>query len=730
MESKDNSQDIDVQLYWLILKRRWQWLLGILLVSIGLSGFFILKQKPQYRAEGMLLFKSDRISSLTKVGEKIGDLESLMQQGNPLETQALILGSKPLLKEVINSLGLKDKKGQLLEAEDLKIKVEPIVGTDVLKASYTSENPKVAASVVNELMRVFVERNIQSNRTQVFAAGDFLKKQLPASRQELEQSAEALRKFKDQYKVIELPQEASAAINNMAQLDEQINQASATLAEATAKGNELGEKLNLQKSQAVEITSLSQIPGVQETLGDLQKVQAKLVTEKSRYRDNHPSIVNLKEEEAGLNALLKQRTQQVLGSQQISPRSLQIGKIKEDLANQYIQINAESLGLKQKIQTLSLIRSNYQKDLARMPNLEKNLGLLERKLNVAQENYKNLATRLQEIQVAEKQTIGNARVVEPALVPKKAVLSKMTLILLGGGVFSGLLLGMAVAFFIDLIDNSLKTVKETQSFFGYTILGLIPKFEPSNKSVAVNLMGDEVSNRVIMASSPQTVIHKAYQMLQANLKFISHRKVQTIVVTSSVADEGKSEVSANLAAVMAQTGRHVLLIDADMRQPMQHHLWGLINSVGLSNLIVDRDESLKAVQKITKNLSILTAGVQPPNPLALIDSDRMTSLIHAFSREYDYVIFDTPPLVDNADAAVLGKMVDGVLLVTRPGVVNSPGATAAKSLLERSEANVLGMIANAVNIKQEPDSYFYYSQRREGKVTKNTKVGTEQWVYK
>jgi len=730
MESKDNSQDIDVQLYWLILKRRWQWLLGILLVSIGLSGFFILKQKPQYRAEGMLLFKSDRISSLTKVGEKIGDLESLMQQGNPLETEALILGSKPLLKEVINSLGLKDKKGQLLEAEDLKIKVEPIVGTDVLKASYTSENPKVAASVVNELMRVFVERNIQSNRTQVFAAGDFLKKQLPASRQELEQSAEALRKFKDQYKVIELPQEATAAINNMAQLDEQINQASAALAEATAKGNELGEKLNLQKSQAVEITSLSQIPGVQETLGDLQKVQAKLVTEKSRYRDNHPSIVNLKEEEAGLNALLKQRTQQVLGSQQISPRSLQIGKIKEDLANQYIQINAESLGLKQKIQTLSLIRSNYQKDLARMPNLEKNLGLLERRLNVAQENYKNLATRLQEIQVAEKQTIGNARVVEPALVPKKAVLSKMTLILLGGGVFSGLLLGMAVAFFIDLIDNSLKTVKETQSFFGYTILGLIPKFEPSNKSVAVNLMGDEVSNRVIMASSPQTVIHKAYQMLQANLKFISHRKVQTIVVTSSVADEGKSEVYANLAAVIAQTGRHVLLIDADMRQPMQHHLWGLINSVGLSNLIVDRDESLKAVQTITKNLSILTAGVQPPNPLALIDSDRMTSLIHAFSREYDYVIFDTPPLVDNADAAVLGKMVDGVLLVTRPGVVNSPGATAAKSLLERSEANVLGMIANAVNIKQEPDSYFYYSQRREGKVRKNTKVGTEQWVYK
>jgi polysaccharide biosynthesis transport protein len=730
MESKDNSRDIDVQLYWLILKRRWQWLLGILLVSIGLSSFFILKQKPQYRADGMLLFKSDRISSLTKVGEKIGDLESLMQEGNPLETQAIILSSKPILKEVINSLALKDKKGKLLEAEALKVKVEPIVGADVLKVSYTSDNPKVAASVINETMRIFVDKNIQSNRTQVFAAGDFLKKQLPSARQELEQTAEALRKYKDQYKVIELPQEAAAAINNMAQLDEQINQATASLAEATAKGNELGEKLNLQKNQAVEITSLSQIPGVQETLGDLQKVQAKLVALKSRYRDNHPSIANLKEEEAGLNALLNQRTQAVIGRQQISPRSLQIGKIKEDLANQYVQIKAESLGLQKKIETLSGIRTSYQQKLQIMPNLEKNLGLLERRLNVAQENYKNLATRLQEIQVAEKQTIGNARIVEPALVPTKAILSKMTLLLLGGGVFSGLLLGMAVAFFIDLIDNSLKTVKETQTFFGYTILGLIPKFELSQKSISLNLMGDEVSSRVIMASSPQTVIHKAYQMLQANLKFISHRKVQSIVITSSVADEGKSEVSANLAAVIAQTGRKVLLVDADMRQPVQHHLWGLINSVGLSNLIVDHDNSLKKIQTITNNLSILTAGVQPPNPLALIDSERMNYLINAFSREYDYIIFDTPSLVDNADAAVLGKMVDGVLLVTRPGVINSPGATAAKSLLERSEANILGMIANAVNIKQEPDSYFYYSQRREGKVTKNTKVGTEQWVYK
>ncbi|WP_414458045.1 CpsD/CapB family tyrosine-protein kinase [Fischerella thermalis] len=201
-------------------------------------------------------------------------------------------------------------------------------------------------------------------------------------------------------------------------------------------------------------------------------------------------------------------------------------------------------------------------------------------------------------------------------------------------------------------------------------------------------------------------------MLQANLKFISHRKVRKIVVTSSVTAEGKSEVSANLAAVIAQSGKRVLLVDADMRKPTQHHLWGLINSVGLSHLLVDQGVFSQAVQKVTEFLAVLTAGVIPPNPLALIDSEGMTSLVDIFAENYDYVIFDTPPLAGIADAAVLGKMADGILLVTRPGVLDAPSA-AAKSLLERSEANVLGIVANAVNAKQEPSSYFYYSNLRD-----------------
>ncbi|MER3491828.1 MAG: lipopolysaccharide biosynthesis protein [Mastigocladus sp. ERB_26_2] len=713
METNSYTQEAEIQQYLLILQRRWRLITAIILASIGLSGSALFMQKPEYQADGILLFKSDRTSSLTKVGEKIGDLEALMREGNPLETQAVIVNSHPMLQEVITALQLKDDQGKLIDPELLKVNVKPIVGTDVLRVSYASNDPELAAAVVNQLMKSYVENNIQTNRAQVSAAGEFIKEQLPTSRQELERAAEALRQFKIQNKVIQLAEESTAAIDIISKLDQEINQVKAALADVSAQEQQIASQLNVSENQAVTVTSLSQIPGVQEVLTELQKVQTKLANARAIYTEVHPTITDLKNQQATLNSLLQQRTQEYSGIPIVSPGKLQIGKIREELTDKYVEFKAERQGLEKKIRTLSNIRANYQQQLAMMPSLEKKQQALERRLEAAKTGYENLVTRLQEIQVAEKQTIGNARIVQPAKIPKKPVISKTKILLAGGSIFAGVLLSIAAAFFVDLIDRSLKTVKETETFFGYTLLGLIPKYKLNNPVSGVQEIEAGVYPQVITTTSPRTVVHEAYQMLQANLKFISHRKVRKIVVTSSVTAEGKSEVSANLAAVIAQSGKRVLLVDADMRKPTQHHLWGLINSVGLSHLLVGQGVLSQAVQKVTEFLAVLTAGVIPPNPLALIDSEGMTSLVDIFAENYDYVIFDTPPLAGIADAAVLGKMADGILLVTRPGVLDAPSAAAAKSLLERSGANVLGIVANAVNAKQEPSSYFYYSNLRD-----------------
>ncbi len=725
MENQNHPEEIDVQKYLLVLKRRWLIASIVFAGFAGFAGFNWITQKPDYEATGKLLFRADNTSSLTGAGKDIGHLESIKREANPLDTQAIILQSEPIIKEVVKSLDLKEKNGQPLNPDSISVSTGSIVGTDIMRVSYTSDNPELAIKVVNNVMSAYIKQNIYSNSSEAIAARKFIEKQLPGAETELNNATRELRDFKQNNQVIELKEETLKAVDIINEIDKELAEAKSDFAEISAREKQVSRQVNLPLNKAIDITSLSQVKGVQEVLSELQKVQTELTTLRTTRTNAHPSIVDLEQKEAALNNLLQRRTVESLGYQaSIAPSSLQIGKVKQDLAAEFVNLNSQRLGLAQKIESLSQLRNMYKQRTENIPNLERKQNQLEQRLSIAQKSYENLKARLEEIKLAENQTVGNASIVEKAKkVHASPQAQKKRFLITFGSLGVGLLLSIGSAYFVDLIDRRLKTAKEAENLFGYTLLGLIPKFDTNNNISTVDDKITGVSERVIVATSPRTVIHEAYQMLQANLKFISlDKKVRSIVVTSSVTGEGKTEVAANLAAVMAQVGRRVLLIDADMRQPSQHHLWGLINSIGLSNVMVGENELENAVQKITENLSVLSAGVMPPNPLALIDSERMTNFIEMLSMNYDYIVFDTPPLVGTAETAVLSQMVDGVLVVVRPGLVNSASVNAAKSLLERSEANVLGIIANGVNVKHEPNNYFYYSTQSESGVEKNDRA--------
>lgn len=273
----------------------------------------------------------------------------------------------------------------------------------------------------------------------------------------------------------------------------------------------------------------------------------------------------------------------------------------------------------------------------------------------------------------------------------------------------GILVAGATVVILEVKDTSIKTLKEALDLFGYTLLGVIPAL--NKKSIPRGKDKEWTVPELPVINNPYSPISEAYRMLQANLKFLSSDKaLKVIVVTSSVSKEGKSTVSANLAAAIAQLERRVLLVDADMRRPLQHHIWELTNAAGLSDVIVGQAEFKAAVTQVMPNLDVLPSGVIPPNPLALLDSKRMASLVEYFSEHYDFVIIDAPPLVLAADALTLGKMADGVLLVARPGVGNSASAASAKQLLEQSCQNVLGLVVNGVSLENEHYAKEYFAE--------------------
>jgi capsular exopolysaccharide synthesis family protein len=725
MDSRE-ALDIDFGHIWLILKRRWLPAGAVFASAVALSSLMAFLQKPVYKAEGKLLFKIDHTTSLTGVGKELSEVKPpLTDKSNLLQTESEVIRSIPLVRETATALNLKDRKGAPIEAEQIvktRLNVKSLPGADVLLISYESSAPEESAAVVNKLMSLYIENNILVNRSQVAAAREFIAQQLPKAEASVQQAEMALREFKEQNKVVVLEEEAKSAVEVIAGVENQITSTQAQLADATARSAELRNKVGQNSQEALAVSSLNQSGGVREVLQELQKVEAQLAVDMTRFQEAHPAIADLKEKRAALKAVLQERVAESLGSPKpVSKRDLQIGDTKEKLAEELIESEIERLGLAGQVERLSGTLAIYKERANILPKLEQDQRQLQRKLEAAQSTYEMLLKKLEEVRIAETQNIGNARILEPASVPEKPLLGKKAILLVLGSLL-GILLSTATVVILEIRDTFIKTLKEAKDVFGYTLLVTIPSF--GKKAMTRGKDKEWTVPNIPVRDTPQSPISEAYRMLQANLKFLSSDKpLKVIVVTSSVAKEGKSTVSANLAAAMAQLGRRVLLVDADMRHPLQHHIWELINAVGLSNVIVGQADFKTAATEVIPNLDVLTAGVVPPNPQALLDSKRMASLIEYFSDQYDFTIVDAPPLVLAADALILGQMTDGVLLVVRPGVVDSNSAAAAKEYLQRSGQNVLGLVANALILEKESDSYFYYTKEYAAQKVSTTQNG-------
>ncbi|VEP14284.1 Capsular exopolysaccharide family protein [Hyella patelloides LEGE 07179] len=703
---------LDFQKYWLVLKRRWLpatlTLCGVLGISLG----YALSQEQIYEAEAKVLIKSNKTDTLSGFENETGNIEVISEESDPLATEAEILRSRPILEKLIKELDLRDEGGELIRYQSFResFQVRPITGTDILNIRYEGNDPEVVASVVNQALMLYKDQDRLSNRTEAVAARTFITEQLPQVKANVQEAESELRKFKNQYQIANLTEETSATINSISNIRSQIDTIEAELEDVNARYSALNSQLGISWEKASAIATLSQSLAVQTIYERLQQVKVELASTRNYLSNNAPQVISLQEEAAELEQVLNQEIAQTLGGEQQAllgnTNILALGESEEGQINEFANLGLERKGLQKRLAAFNKIYSSNQERSSILPQLEEEQKELVRRVEASQTTYETLLNKLQEIQIAEEQDIGKARVVSEAVVPEFPIGPQKKMMMITGGAI-GTLLGIAVAFLIDIRDNTIKNTREAEQMLPYPLRGVIPDCKGITQGKQQPVLAE--SSSAITDDGLILPVKEAFQDIQINLQLLDPKeRIKTIAITSAVAQEGKSSVSANYAIAQAQCGKRILLIDGDLRRSSQHDLWQIPNQIGLTNVLNQEAEWYEGVQNVRPNLDVLTAGTTPDNPIALLDSLSMAVLMMKLLENYDRIIFDTPPLVGLADAKILSKLVDGLLFVVRPGVASYDSIAAAKKVLETAQFNVLGVITNGVDVAKEPYGYEHY----------------------
>ena len=335
--------------------------------------------------------------------------------------------------------------------------------------------------------------------------------------------------------------------------------------------------------------------------------------------------------------------------------------------------------------------------------------LIQTQANLAlyQQIYINLLNSMESIRLVRMQNTPNVVQIESAPYADVPIRPRpLNNMMLAGAV--GLMLAAGIVFLFEYLDNTLKTPDDIQRHLGLPVIGYIAEMNVSDKS----------AEALYVAKQPRSPVTEAYRALRTNLEFAGvDQPLRTLLITSPGPSEGKTTTAINLAAIIAQGDKDVILLDADLRRPRVHRLLTLSNQIGLSDLFRGNLELQSVKRDVEDNpkMQAITSGSLPPNPAELLGSARMDQILDEITSSAKMVIIDSPPSLVS-DATILSAKVDGVILVLQPGKTNVDSAVAALEQLQRADARVLGVVLNRIprNRADYYGGYQHYSSYYKG----------------
>jgi polysaccharide biosynthesis transport protein len=732
--SRASGDDLD----WLglgrTLWRRKLFLLGFMVIVLGLTAAYVSRMPPAFEAEALVMLNDRQARVAPDIPEV---LAGLPPNEDGLQGQLLLIKSRNMAERMIDQLNLHllpefnpalrpktvdfvdwfdptrlipaaildrlpkawadtlmtastadttdQQRAALLRAEIVErvmenIVAEPANRSTVIGVKFISTEPQIAALGANTLARLYLAEQLEAKQTATRRAREFLEQEIERLRASVASAEQAIQDYRRRSGLGgALPDE-----QQLSGLTAQLVLSRSERAQAEARLRQVERLVNANPDldQAAQLLDSPVLHELRARELELNRQRAELSNE---FGERHPRMVNLRAEQDTLD----QRKQS------------EIRQIAQRLRDE-VQV------LRSREATLEADIDRLKGQLAEHNEAEIGLQALQRDASADRELLETYINRAKEIASQQNAQEPDARIISRATMPDGATYPRRHLIF-GVALFGALLAGSLAVFGLEQLDNTFRSSEQIEDLIGLPTLGLVP---------AITAAKRYGSPEAYVLDNPNSPFGEAVRSLRTAMLLTSmEAPPRTILLTSSIPGEGKTSMAMCLARIHARSGRRTLIIDCDVRRPRVHELTGVTNQAGLTDILMQHRELNEVV--ITDEHSgahFVTAGGPVPDPAALLASDRMRRLLKDSASRYDLVILDSPPVLSVSDARVLSQMTDKTVFLVQWGSTRRPDVMMGVKQLTEAGADMAGLVLSRVNVRKHArygyrDSGYYYDDR-------------------
>jgi succinoglycan biosynthesis transport protein ExoP len=763
----EQETELNVGEYLAMVRRHWKLVAAVVVVAVTSGAVHFSITPKEYQARATLQIERRSLNS-PLVNAQNAWFENVY---NPefYPTQYELLKSRGLAERVVRNLELPDDPlfnpgaalrrskeagattaddddalvGRLADRLRGGLSVQPVRNTQLVELSYRHRTPEFAARAANAFAEAFIDMGIEDRYATAGKASTFIAAQIETLKQEIQDKETQLQAFSRRSDIVALDPQSNPLIQRLQTLNQDYMAVKMARIEKEA---EYQEVLATPKETVADSLSAGLVSDMR---SDLLKLEQELATKSTTLLPEHPAIIELKGKadklRRDIDQLIEEKVAQARGS---ASAGFQTARRQE----QALEVELSSMKGEAMDQSSAAVEYSNLK-----VEVDTRRGLLNELLRKQSET--EVTARLQDARDS------NVKIIDRALVPGGPY-SPLLRKDLSYGLLLGLLFGVGCALLIEFLDRSVKTPEEVERRIGLPTLAVIPdvndrgrrygygygksygygyslepveagagagggaRVRPRRTSPAAWLEKKKGSFEaaaqieLVPHERPRTPISEAYRSLRTALLLSSTEELKVLAVTSAEAGEGKTTTATNLAVVMAQLGRQVLLVDADLRKPRLHQVFRVSNRVGLVNCLTGAAEADIFQRTDVPNLWLTPSGPIPPNPSELLASDRMREWTRLLRGRFDTVIFDTPPVLAVTDAILVGVLADGVVLTLRAGKVAREDVRACRDRLQLADIRVLGVVLNRHRAGQGLLSKRYYAYDSYGAAERETRAGS------